>query len=108
MINIIEDLSKITEISEKDLNKLIIKSIWCICNSVAENNLINKNLTELNIGLGKLLILDEDNVIKYKFIPSKLLEKNLIKTLTEGKNPLKMVLEKTLCSRIINTYKDII
>lgn len=107
MINIIDDISKLTTIEVEDLNKLISKAIWCICNAVIESNMDNKSITALDVGLGKLLISNEDDVIKYKFIPSKKLEKYLVKSLTEGKNPLKLILEKTLCSRITNAYKDI-
>ncbi len=107
MIDLINDISKLTTIREDDLNKLVNKAIWCICNAINESELNHDNITEINIGIGKLIITSEDDMIKYNFIPSKKLEKYLIKTITENKNPLKLMLEKTLCSRITNAYKDI-
>lgn len=108
MTNIIEDVSKLTSISKDALNKLQEKSIWCICNAVYENQLINSILTEIDLGIGKLYISNEEEGVKYKFIPSSYLENMVNKTLDDNKNPLQLIVEKKLANRIVNTYKTII
>lgn len=106
--NLIEDLSTLTTIPQEALNKLITKAIWCICDTIQESKLQNSTTTKINIGLGNLIIIDEDEQIKYKFIPNTELEDGVRDTLIEGKNPLSLTLEKTLVSKILKTYKDII
>ena len=107
MVNIVKDVADLTTIPEDDLQKLIHKATWCICEAVEENNLKDEAITTVDIGIGTLTIVNEEDIISYNFVPSKKLERSLIKTIVEEKNPLKIILEKTLCSRIINTYKDI-
>lgn len=107
-LNLIKDLSLITTIPESALNKLVDKAVWCICDSLQDTKLEEKNLTTIDIGIGKLLILDGEEDISYKFIPSQILEESIKSTLIDNKNPLKLTLEKTLIDKIMKTYKDII
>ena len=108
MVDIIEDVSKITTISHDVLNKLIDKGVWCICNSVYESKLTDSPLTELDIGIGTLYISNESDSIKYKFIPSSALETAVRDTIIENKNVLQLTLEKTLANKVIRTYKTIL
>ena len=108
MNNMIEDISKLTTIQKEYLDSLIVKSEWCIC-SYIENTILNKeNITKIDIGIGSLSILVEDNTIKYKFIPSKELESAIRTTVIDDKNPLKFKLEKTLVDKITNIYKELL
>lgn len=106
--NLIEDISQISTINEIYLSKLIDMSVWDISNCTEESILKNTPLTEINIGIGTLLILIEDNNIKYKFIPSKKLDKAIKDTVLDRKNPLILKLEKSLIEKISNIYKDLI
>lgn len=106
MHNLINDVSVLTTIPAPALTRLQEKSIWCICNSLEEEKLAGNNLTEINIGIGTLQILVDNNEMKYRFIPSKALENSAKATLTEGKNPLTATVEATLVRRILNTYKN--
>ena len=106
--NLIEDLSVLTSIPRDALDKLSKKCVWVICDDLEDCELENDNLVSINIGIGNLLISNGDETIKYKFIPSKELEKGIRETVVDHKNPLKFVLEKTLADRITNTYKTII
>lgn len=63
---------------------------------------------EINIGVGTLLISDDQDIVKYKFIPSESLEESINETLRTGKSPLELKLEKSLLNKIIKTYKDIV
>ena len=61
----------------------------------------------MNIGIGTLIIINNDDSLIYKFKPSQQLEESLIKTTTTGINPLSSTLEQILVNKITNTYKDI-
>ena len=44
--------------------------------------------------------------IKYKFLPSKQLADNLVKTIYDEQNPLVFELEKSLVNKLENPYKN--
>lgn len=67
-----------------------------------------EKIIELNIGIGTLYIANDDEAIKYKFIPSESLEQSVKETVDSYINPLKDVLETNLVNRIMQTYKTII
>ena len=106
--NLLNDLSIITTIPQATLVKLMDKMTWCICNSVEESILNSEKITEMDLGIGKLLLSIDDGFLEYKFIPSSKLESNVLKTIKEKKNPLINNLEISLVDRITNTYKDMI
>lgn len=108
MTDILEDVSTLTMIPKDALIKLSDKMIWCICNQLEEDKLKTNDISELNIGIGTLLVQNQEDVIRYKFIPSDTLESSVIKTINDGTNPLKERLEKRLIQKILNTYKTII
>ena len=108
MQSLIEDISTLTTIPTANLNQLVKKANFCICNDVAESKLQGEDLTEVDIGIGRLHIFVEDNNIKYKFVPSKYLENNIKKTILDGKNPLIEEAEQALVTRIVDTYKNYI
>lgn len=109
MCSIIKDVSILTTIPEELLNKLIDKGMWCICHNIEESLLENNGEPVIaDIGIGKLLIKNDEEQVKYKFIPDTKLEEYINKTILENKNPLKLTLEKTLGDKINNTYKTIV
>ena len=106
--NIVQDLSTLTTIPYRSLEKLISKSCWCICDAVEESTLQGKNITAIDIGIGQLVVQVIDNSIQYKFIPSSRLEKYMVDTVVNKKNPMTVNLESTFVNRIVKTYKDLI
>ena len=108
MTDIIKDMSTLTTISEKSLHELMKKEEYCIVSAIFENMKNNEVLTELDIGIGKLLVKIENNSIKYKFIPSESLEHAIVNSYKQDKCVLVDNLNKSLVDRITNTYKDII
>lgn len=108
MNDVIEDVSKITTIPKKELNKLIDKAIWVICDCLEQSKMKNQNITDLDIGLGILTIYNSDDDILYRFTPNAELEQSILSTLVEGKNPLELTLETKLVNKILNTYKNIV
>lgn len=108
MISIVNDLATITTIPINSLQKLKEKEIYLICNAVEESTLQNKEITEINLGVGNLIISVENGFINYKFTPSSKLEKNLISTIVKKKNPLTNLCEEALANKIVRTYKDML
>lgn len=108
MTNLINDLSILTTISRTSLEKLVNNSNWCISHNVLENLLEKNPLTSIDIGIGTLYIKLEDNLIKYKFTPSKALEDMVSSTVTSKQSPIVNELESNLKERIENTYKDLL
>ena len=110
MINIVNDVSILTGIPEKTLAKFFRKMVFCICEAVQEsltdeNNF--KDITELDIGIGKLYIKHVGKDIKYKFEPSENLEK-AVKDTVEGKENLLIdFLDETLAKKFVDLYKEI-
>ncbi len=110
MANIISDVSILTTIPEKTIAKFFRKMIFCICEAVAENMLnenSNSNITELDIGIGKLYIKHVGTDIKYRFEPSELLEKSILATVVNKKNHLEEFLDATLVKKFTEVYKDL-
>ena len=108
MTDIIKDMSTLTTISEKSLHELMKKEEYCIVSAIFENMKNNEVLTELDIGIGKLLVKIENNSIKYKFIPSESLEHAIVNSYKQDKCVLVDKLNKSLVDRITNTHKDIL
>ena len=104
MINALKDLENLTTIPEDKLKKLANKLEWIIVDSLAEDH---DKVIDIDIGIGTLQLIDSDR-LEYRFIPSASLEKAIKKYFEDNVNILENTLEKTLASRIINTYKDIL
>ncbi len=107
MNNIIEDVSKLTTIPEKTLNKLTQKIIYCICEQIQEDILEEKEISELDLGLGTLYIKYVGDQIKYKFIPASDLEKAVYSTVVKKLNLMETALNEALAKKFIDVYKDL-
>ena len=108
MNSIINDLATITTIPINNLQKLKEKEIYLICNCIEESVLQGNTITEINIGIGNIIIAIENGFVNYKFTPSTKLEKNLVDTILKKKNPLTNIFEETLANKVVNTYKDML
>lgn len=108
MTNIIDDLSELSTINKKVFTNLLDKIIFCINDAIAESLLENKEITEVDIGLGTLIIKHTKEEIRYKFIPSAKFNSSINNTIVNGKSPLELVFEETLKNKLNNVYKDLI
>ena len=107
MQNLISDLSVLTTISENSLDKLVDKSKFIICHDIQESLANKEDTTDINIGIGSIKIKVDDEGIKYRFVPSKTLEKAIMATVEEGKSPLTCEIEQALVDRIERVYKEL-
>ena len=101
-----KELSTLTTISPGVLSKLFDKEVWCISNAVEQALATQENVAEIDLEIGTLYIQISEETIRYKFIPSPLLEKTVINTVSSGHNSLIASLETSLVNKITNTYKD--
>lgn len=107
MINLAKDLSDLTSIPEKYLNKINTSKLYIINDGVYNSIKSSKCVEEFDIGIGTLVIGVEDNLIKYKFIPSNELDNSLKSTIKSNKNILELSLEKSLVNKVSELYKDL-
>lgn len=108
MHSLVEDLSLLTTIPPINLDKLVNKSIWCICDCVEESKINNNNVTDIDIGMGTLSICVENNNVQYRFVPSKKLENSIKNTIINGHNPLIEEAEEKLTKKMLEIHKSFI
>lgn len=108
MNNLILDVSKLSNIPSATLSKIQDLEKILIAQYISESILTDQETTEIDIGLGKLLIRVSDSEIKYKFIPSKALDQQLINTVNSKTSPLIDKLENSIQEKIMRTYKEMI
>ena len=108
MHSLIEDLSLLTTIPINSLNKLVNKSLWCICDCIDEATLSNQNIIDIDIGIGTISILLENDSVQYRFVPSKKLETSVKSTIVDGKNPLIEIAEDKLTKGMLEIHKSFI
>lgn len=106
-VDLISDISLLTSVPYKTLKNLCDKSNECICHSILENFQESIGETSIDIGIGQLIIMVDNDEIYYKFKPSSKLEEMLVNTITNNSDPLVTQIEQKLVARILNTYKDL-
>ena len=108
MMNLINDVSSLTNVSERTLKKLMPAVEYSIANSVYERHLAHEDLLEIDTGIGILHIkLSEDN-IKYRFVPSKHMEEIIKQCIEYGTSPLLTKLTTDLEEKIEHAYKELL
>ena len=108
MINIIDDVSTLTTIPVKALEKLNDKVFYAIIDGVRSDIEAGKTMSGINFGWFTLYINYEDlNNLKTKVVLNNDFSKSVIKTINTKENPLENALHKSLTEKILNTYKDI-
>ena len=102
-----KDLSLLSTIKETTLSKLspIINKL--ICDYILEAKNKGEDNINIDIDIGILNISLLDGVIKYKFIPNKSLEKQIIETYLKNNSPIIEALEQAIIDRFENIYKDL-
>lgn len=107
MTDLLKDLSTLTGVHYTNLSKLNIHAINDVSHIVLESILDNKEVSEIDIGIGILKILHTDEEIKYKFIPNDMLTHKITYVIKHKESPLCKKVSETLGERINNAYKDL-
>lgn len=108
MFDLIDDLSKVTGVSKKYLNKFVSAANYAICDSVKDTTLKADDTVSIDIGIGTIDICLDNEVLKYRFIPSKKLAEAVRYTVKSSRNPLEYKLEETLKTKVKTLYKDLL
>lgn len=101
--SVIDDMSTITTIDRNKIKKFIDFEECCIANCIHERE---DGISIIDVGIGTLSILVEQNRISYKFIPSESLRKKVLST-TKGKNYVADRIEKVAKRITLDAYKDV-
>ncbi len=106
--NALNDLSQLCGVQEYNLvglsnqfNTLISHYMFCLKNSV-------DNKLEVDIGIGTIVFILVNNEVKYKFIPSKNLEKSVIEGCKADESVLIKKANQLIGQRINKTYKELL
>ena len=102
------DLSKITNIPEPLLDKIITKIKAIICEDVLDACLEKSDVIEIDVGFGTLTISIEDNNLKYRFTPSQLFNEDIVSTIVDLKSPIKDRASTTLASKVQEMYEELL
>lgn len=102
------DLSKLSNLPEPLLDKLLGLTAYCISNAVYESLLDNEQFTELDMGYGTLIVKHDLKDLKLKFIPSEDLEMDLKNVNSGGKPELYHKIEKAVVAKLNDLYKELI
>lgn len=107
-IKIIEDLSKLFNIEQGTLSKLLVTLGYCIAERVYEDVLENKTTTEVNIEFATLTVSNVDGKLKIKLTPNEQFLNDL--KAAESRQKVKLVdrIEKYLINTLNYTYKELI
>lgn len=106
-IDLKKDLSIFSGIPVSKFDDLIEKTNFDICQSVKEYLTNEDQNCIIDLGIGDLIIQNIDNELEFKFIPSDLLQKYLIKTIEDDKSPLTKKLELVITDRMLKIYKEL-
>ena len=109
MSDLFSDLSLLTGITLNTFYKLSDKSCALINHYVNESLRQGTTTVEINFGIGILYVQAMKDCIKYKFVPSKRLEKSVKSALVDKEDTeLTNLIDKTLEKRITDTYKELL
>lgn len=108
MVNLVKDISVLTDVTENTLNKFIPICQYCIGHAVHEAQTTMSDIVEIDLGFGELHIKLEDNCVRYRFIPSSDLEKSIVTTISTRNSPIISKLESNLQERIDRSYKELL
>jgi len=109
MTDINEDISTLTTIPKKTLDKLNVKVLYSICQTIQEDLADGKEYSEFNFyDLFTIYIkFDDEKQIKYRIVPTPTLEKNVNDTLKNKLNLLENTLNVSLAERFNDIYKNL-
>lgn len=107
--NLLKDVSALTSVSLKTINKMEHVAELCICDYLNELDMqANDDIVSINVGFGTISMLVIDDSIQYQFVPSYSLEQKMIDTIENKSTPLTSEAETNLENKLLATYKDLL
>lgn len=108
MSSIVQEVSKISTVSPKNISKLLDIMGYIIIDNIIDDIHNNTEITEIDFQFGTLSILHTDKDLKFKFTPSAKFEESLKTAVIEDTSSLETVLEQVLVDKLLEVYKDLI
>ena len=108
MNRLIDDINSLTSISKVALKDIATISEDAISHCVFEAISSKKSHCEVDIGVGILYIKYEGNEIRYRFVPSKRLEKNISHTISSQQSPIVTAVESSFKEKVEKAYKELV
>lgn len=102
---IINDTSALTNIPEKTLNRIATIEEQCLISSLFDQYKEGNKFLEANIGIGSIIIKNEDDNLQFKFIPSTTFKNNVVKIYKEETPKIINTIEVDLLGKVENFYK---
>lgn len=106
--NLIRDISALTAVSNKTLNKIVDVAELCFCDYINELDITNEDVVNIDIGIGTLSLLLVNDSMQYQFTPSYQLEQQLINTIESKTSPLVNSAQSNLEHKLRTTYKELL
>lgn len=104
----ISKISTLSTIPEKSISQL-----QKYLNAIASHDIVTQmvdgnNVFEIDTFEGKIYITLDDDILKYKFIPSEAFDKIIRETIIDRQSVLIEALSEKLKDSLVNTYKDLL
>lgn len=106
--DMLKDISTLTTTPFFALSKMSDRCEDVICHSILESAHNEEIETKIDLGIGDLIIVCDGSDVRYKFLPSKSLEHKIVESFNSGKDPLIEVIESSLSTKLMKTYKELI
>lgn len=107
-MDIINNTSKLTGVPLKYIEKIYSIEQDYICYAIQQAFINKQNQIDIDIKIGTLSILIEEDKIYYKFIPSESLELDINTTILTKECPMIKKLETNIKEKVLNAYKDLL
>lgn len=102
---ILNDTSALTNIPIKTLNRISSLEEQCLVSTLYDQYKEGNKFLEANIGIGTLIIKDEDDNLQFKFIPSTTFKNNIVKMYKDETPKIINGVEVDLLNKVENFYK---
>lgn len=106
--NAVEDVSKLTQVSDKVLNKIVDLLRTTIAETFSESEEIGDDTTSVDIGIGELTILHKNDELRFRFNPSAKLQEDIKKILSGDRDIFVEKVENSLSQKISDLYKELL
>ena len=106
--NVKKDISQLCSISETNLDGLNNQLCDLISHYIYCARETEEKEIQLDIGIGLLIIMIYDKEVRYKFLPSKSMEKAVIDGYKSRNSVLIEKADKSIGQRINKTYKELL
>lgn len=107
-MNVIESISKLTSIPLRYIEKIFSLEQDYVCYAIQQAFCEKQNNVDVDIGIGTLSILVENENIYYKFLPSQSLETDIQHTVSVNEAPIIKKLEENIKEKVLNAYKELL